>query len=1007
MRYWLPIFTLLLISTTLAAQQFHANLSTVDSCANFLVLDQSVPVPFNASGSYFFVIQHRGAQISTENDATFGSLTDLNGAGRYELNRISSVSGDTIFAQFKIRHDYLTTGNATAITISPDQSAAITTPQAATPYDGNVGGVLLLASSAALEIAADLDASGAGFAGGQESIRNSQCNFLTGASAYTYDTGNWRGTFRGDGIADPSQFSGQFIGRGPALNGGGGGNDHNSGGGGGGHLSPGGAGGRNLEPGLFNCNGNFPGLGGRSLPPAANGSQRVYLGGGGGAGHGNNPNPTAGGAGGGIIIIAAPSVSFVGDPILSARGAAAATVGGDGGGGGGAGGTILLMTDQTSGPATMILNGGDGGDVQNNGQNRCFGPGGGGAGGRLLHSTSSSFDWAISIAGGIGGESLNSTACNPGENVADNGGTGTIDTSVQDPISVPTALGYPTLAVVAPPACPGGNLTIGRAENPVCLATQWYLATPNAFVSLAGNADYGPTNQPTLEILNLPSTPDTIEYRLERYGRDGQILAVLNVLVPVAATPVADFSFVTDGLGVDFTNLSSDFTNQQWFFGDGSTSAELDPQHGYFASQNYPVTLVVSNACGSDSLTQIVTVQATAPVLILDENSSQLCQGDTLKLSVATENTQQLDWSGTGLQFTSPGVGDTVCVVATASGVFPYQVCGSNPDTSLCVTGSITVTDPPDYNVVTDVDVNVLSGVATGTGADSLRWILSTGDTLTGPSVTSGPLLPGDYSLVFRAENGICPDQIDTISFTVFPPTVVNIGRSAGQGCSPFTVQFYNQSSGPIDSILWTNEVAMPLQSRADTLTLTFVDPGDYTVTLTVFTPNGPAQETSTVTVLPSPTVGFTLAEQDGLLTTTNLSTGATSYQWNFGDGNTSPEFEPTHQYAAPDTYEVTLNAFNQGCSRASSQTVLVDMISSVRTLAEWGVTVFPNPARDHLRIEGRLDGWQLFSPRGRLLQAGSDSDQSHLDLRDLPPATYLLRLRRDGKTVSWPIVKH
>lgn len=41
----------------------------------------------------------------------------------------------------------------------------------------------------------------------------------------------------------------------------------------------------------------------------------------------------------------------------------------------------------------------------------------------------------------------------------------------------------------------------------------------------------------------------------------------------------------------------------------------------------------------------------------------------------------------------------------------------------------------------------------------------------------------------------------------------------------------------------------------------------------------------------------------------TNTSTGGNSFFWDFGDGNTSTQFEPTHQYAMPGNYTVTLFA--------------------------------------------------------------------------------------------------
>ena len=48
-----------------------------------------------------------------------------------------------------------------------------------------------------------------------------------------------------------------------------------------------------------------------------------------------------------------------------------------------------------------------------------------------------------------------------------------------------------------------------------------------------------------------------------------------------------------------------------------------------------------------------------------------------------------------------------------------------------------------------------------------------------------------------------------------------------------------------------------------------------------------------------------------------NLSTGAESYKWLFGDGNTSDSINPEHIYSEKGTYSVTLIAYNKnGCAR-------------------------------------------------------------------------------------------
>lgn len=56
----------------------------------------------------------------------------------------------------------------------------------------------------------------------------------------------------------------------------------------------------------------------------------------------------------------------------------------------------------------------------------------------------------------------------------------------------------------------------------------------------------------------------------------------------------------------------------------------------------------------------------------------------------------------------------------------------------------------------------------------------------------------------------------------------------------------------------------------------------------------------------------------------TNISSEAVSYEWTFGDSETSTEVEPFHVYSEPGIYDVILVASNGGVSETSSQQVNV-----------------------------------------------------------------------------------
>jgi hypothetical protein len=70
----------------------------------------------------------------------------------------------------------------------------------------------------------------------------------------------------------------------------------------------------------------------------------------------------------------------------------------------------------------------------------------------------------------------------------------------------------------------------------------------------------------------------------------------------------ARFFYSVNGTFIQFNDTSLNATNWSWDFGDGQTSTLRDPLHVYASMGNYPVMLVVSNACFNDTLIQYANV---------------------------------------------------------------------------------------------------------------------------------------------------------------------------------------------------------------------------------------------------------------------------------------------------------------------------------------------------------------------------------------------------------------
>ena len=90
----------------------------------------------------------------------------------------------------------------------------------------------------------------------------------------------------------------------------------------------------------------------------------------------------------------------------------------------------------------------------------------------------------------------------------------------------------------------------------------------------------------------------------------------------------------------------------------------------------------------------------------------------------------------------------------------------------------------------------------------------------------------------------------------------------------------------------------------------------------------------------------------------TNASSGATQYQWNFGDGNVSAEPNPLHFYAAAGAYTVGLNAWNDYCSDTHQIVVNVEVVNSVGSLSNGADPV----------LERQTQGWSILHPEEAFL---------------------------------------
>ncbi len=117
-------------------------------------------------------------------------------------------------------------------------------------------------------------------------------------------------------------------------------------------------------------------------------------------------------------------------------------------------------------------------------------------------------------------------------------------------------------------------------------------------------------------------------------------------------------------------------------------------------------------------------------------------------------------------------------------------------------------------------------------------------------------------------------------------------------------------------------------------------------------------------------TAEFSISPDGG---TVNTSTGATHYFWDFGDGFTSTDQNPVHEYNQAGDFLITLIASNVCHSDTVSVWVSITGTAEVgENISAWRLS--PNPAKDILLISGAPIGmsFEIFDMAGKRVLRGT-----------------------------------
>lgn len=379
---------------------------------------------------------------------------------------------------------------------------------------------------------------------------------------------------------------------------------------------------------------------------------------------------------------------------------------------------------------------------------------------------------------------------------------------------------------------------------------------------------------------------------------------------------------------INFTNTSTGpgVLSYQWDFGDGGTSALQNPSHIYNTSGSYTITLITTSSAGC-----IDTFRTTNPIVIGGIITSfnapaSACINEVISLTnTSSPAANTVLWNfGDGTTDTSRNTMHSYSL----PGIYTIRVYNTYANCTDSAQQAITINPLPVADFVSPDTVRCqpplttnFTDLSTG-GATGWEWDFGDGSTSTLQNPSHIYTNPGVYTvrLIVTSATG-CRDTIVKTSYIKIQRAVIDIPALPDRGCVPFTIF-------PVAIITSLDAVTSWLWNFGDGSTSTLQNPshtyllqGTYTVKLTITTSTGCTDSlviNNAVRTGTKPIANFTGGPtpvcSSQPVQFTDLSVPADEWLWDFGDGSTSTQQNPTHNYQDTGYFDVTLVAYNNGC---------------------------------------------------------------------------------------------
>lgn len=454
-----------------------------------------------------------------------------------------------------------------------------------------------------------------------------------------------------------------------------------------------------------------------------------------------------------------------------------------------------------------------------------------------------------------------------------------------------------------------------------------------------GNGTLSTVQNPTISY----SLPGTYSVTLVVRNADGTTGITKTNYITVYASPTAEFSAnlttACAPANIQFTDKSKTTSGSivawDWDFGDGGKSSSPSPSHTYASTGFYNVSLVVTSSTGCKGvgfaprfIRMVAGVKAE-----FDNSKPATCQAPyNINFINQTSGPGNItfQWDlGNGINSTASApsttyaTGGTYNVTLTANSEFG---CSGTITKPVTLGGPNTVIKAPD-TVCQNTQVTFINDGSVA--PQKTLWDFGNGQQSTSTNGTTVFTAQGNYTIKVINTYSACKDSAVKAIY-VRPGTTIDFTATNTVACKPpLNVTF--QDASPVPNTKWDWDFGDGTTGTGSPTNHLYNSAGTFNVTAT-FTDaagcEGKITKPSVVSIDP-PKVKINTVPAGGCVPFTYTPTatvtavdGIASYLWDFGDGTTSTQANPSHVYNSTGKYDIKLTITTTGgCTVTTTET--------------------------------------------------------------------------------------